>query len=786
MPNLKPHHFKDLIFICALSIVIVLPYLSAIGLNKDLVLGSFYGDMSDLGIPIRGFEVALLSKGKFPLWNPYILSGISRVADSQLFYPFTYIHLLLPLPFAFNLLIILHQVMAAIFMYLYLRRITQDSFSSFIGAVVFALSSSFIMRIFAGHLSVIFATAWIPLLFLLIDKSLSRQGGAIFALLAGFVLSLQIFGGHIQFVFITLVGLLLYAFYISFKNYKSERFFKKVLRPAYVFGGLVIFGLGISAIQLLPALELSKGAMRFDNPLWNYMFSMPPENIITMISAGFFGWIKQGLYWGKWCPWEITIYVGILPLLLSFFAMLKGDKYNRFFTGLFLVSVLLSFGAYLPIYRFLYKYLLGFNLFRANGRFLILGVFSLSVLTALGCAELKQNNAPEVKRRAVATLIFGFILIFVLATLRSILLHFPLLWGKIFSFLVSYDKLSLNSGFNFGYMFYAGFANIISDLNISIVLILLGILLFMVYFKNFLNENSKKALVALFIISDLLCFWARYFSVFPLKDCCLNTKIATFLHNDIGLSRYLPLGLRNRNMGILDEIPSIGGYSVCVPSRYNEFINFTQGLPLNTTFILDPITKPSRLFALLNLKYILTNGLIKYSAYSKVYSNGNLNIYQIPVSLPKAFIVHKAKVINNKEDILKNLADDSFDFKETVILEEPFSWGKMDNSVSIVETEPSIITYSSNRIVVNANIKADGYLILCDNYYPGWRAYVDARRTRILRANYILRAVPLHPGSHTIEFIYSPASLKIGVFITMSFLALSIVMLVILIKKRKF
>jgi hypothetical protein len=785
MHNLKPHHFKDFIFICALSLVIVLPYLSIIGLNKDLVLGSSYGDMADMGIPIRGFEVALLSKGIFPLWNPYILSGTSRIADSQLFYPFTYIHLFLPLSLTFNLLIVLHQVMAGIFMYLYIRHIIKDSFSSFIGAVVFSLSSAFIMRIFAGHLSIIFATAWIPLLFLLMDKALSKKG-AIFTLLAGLVLSLQIFGGHIQFVFITLVGLFLYAVYMTFKNYRFDHSIKKFFQSVYAFGSFVILGIGISAVQLLPAIELSKGALRFTDPLWNYLFSMPPENIITILSPGFFGGINQGAYWGKWCPWEITIYVGILPLLLSFFAMLKGGKYHRFFTGLFLVSLLLSFGAYVPIYRFLYKYLVGFNLFRANGRFLILGVFSLSVLTALGYAALKENKAREVRRKAVSTVIFGFILIFVLATLRFILLHLPLLWGKIFSFLVSYDKLSLRSGFNFGYMFYAGFANTISDLNYSIVLITLGILLFIVYLRNFLSEGFKKTLVALFIFSDLLCFVTGHFSVFPIENCYLNKKIASFLHNNIGLSRYLPLSLGGRNMGILDEIPSIGGYSVCVPARYNEFINFTQGMPLSATFILDPITKPSRLFELLNLKYILTNGLIKDSAYSKVYSNGNLNIYQTPASLPKAFIVHKAKVIPDRDNILKTLSDDSFNFRDTVILEEPVNLAGVNKVVLAAEPEPVIATYSPNRVVIKADTKADGYLILCDNYYPGWRAYVDARRTRILRANYILRAVPLHPGNHTIEFIYSPASLKIGAFITLSFLALSIIMLIILIKKRNF
>lgn len=765
-----------------LSLLVLLPYFVSVGLNKDLVLGSINGDMAHFFMPIRSYGFGLLAKGILPLWNPYIFSGMPFLAESQLaiFYPFNLIYLILPVSLASNMLILLHQVLAGIFMYLYIKRLTRDSFSSFIGAIVFSLSSGFITRIFAGHITIVCAIAWLPLLFLLVDMAVSEKK-SIFILLAGIVLTLQILSGHIQIVFISLVALFLYISYVSFNNYRTKLSLKETVYPFYAFMGLAIFGAGLSAIQILPSLELMKATIRFDNSIWNQMFSMPPENIITFFTPGFFGWIKNGIYWGKWYPWEVGIYVGILPLLLSSFAIIKKGRFSRFFTGLFLLSMILSLGAYLPINRVVYKYMPGFNLFRANGRFLILGIFSLSVLTSLGCRNLYNYKDKDTKK-SFFVLIFGLALIFILVSLKFILIYLPGLWNKIFSFIISYDQSSTQAGYNFGYLFnfISGKKIVNSSLNNSVIWISLSILLFILSIKFFIKENLKKILIATFIVTDLWSFGSEYFFTFPLKNCYLDNKTVTFLKSNIGQSRYLPVGNLFLNAGMMDGIPSIGGYSGCMQARYNEFINFTQGYPLDMPIVLGSIKKQSRLFQLLNLKYILTNGVIKDSAYSKVYNNGNLNVYETPVSLPKAFIVHKAKVIPDRDNILKTLSDDSFNFRDTVILEEPVNLTGTANSILIPELEPVITTYSPNRVVVKAEVETDGYLVLCDSYNSGWKTYVDGRKAKILKADYILRAVKLEPGKHTVEFLYSPASLKIGAFITLSFLALSIIMLVIL------
>jgi uncharacterized membrane protein YfhO len=66
--------------------------------------------------------------------------------------------------------------------------------------------------------------------------------------------------------------------------------------------------------------------------------------------------------------------------------------------------------------------------------------------------------------------------------------------------------------------------------------------------------------------------------------------------------------------------------------------------------------------------------------------------------------------------------------------------------------------------------------MLNDANYPGWLAYVNGKPTPILDANYLFRGVILPAGRSTVEFVYEPASFRVGALISIAALAALIIL----------
>ena len=79
----------------------------------------------------------------------------------------------------------------------------------------------------------------------------------------------------------------------------------------------------------------------------------------------------------------------------------------------------------------------------------------------------------------------------------------------------------------------------------------------------------------------------------------------------------------------------------------------------------------------------------------------------------------------------------------------------------------TITKYEPNRIELETKANQPSILVLSENHYPGWRAYIDGRFTDTLRVDYNLRGVAVPAGEHKIEFIYRPKSVLIGFVISL-------------------
>jgi hypothetical protein len=143
--------------------------------------------------------------------------------------------------------------------------------------------------------------------------------------------------------------------------------------------------------------------------------------------------------------------------------------------------------------------------------------------------------------------------------------------------------------------------------------------------------------------------------------------------------------------------------------------------------------------------------------------NAHIDVYLNTQAMPMAFLVHEAKAVESHTAAWEALFAD-FDPTQTVILEESQIEG-LEIGDWMVESEGDrieFVRYELNEIVLAVETPTNGWLVLSEVYYPGWRATVDGEPTDVLRANYAFRAVRLPPGEHTVKMTFAPRTWRIG------------------------
>ena len=139
-------------------------------------------------------------------------------------------------------------------------------------------------------------------------------------------------------------------------------------------------------------------------------------------------------------------------------------------------------------------------------------------------------------------------------------------------------------------------------------------------------------------------------------------------------------------------------------------------------------------------------------------------VYENMNFLPRAcFVQHLAPVRNFQEANNILWGDIDFNPSNTALVEG------LSSSVSVDPGEVLEADYSKNDsltfIVKSGN---SSFLVLSDSWYPGWRAYIDQKETRIYRTNGVFRGIFVEgEGKHKINFIFKPKSFYWGCLVTL-------------------
>ncbi len=292
--------------------------------------------------------------------------------------------------------------------------------------------------------------------------------------------------------------------------------------------------------------------------------------------------------------------------------------------------------------------------------------------------------------------------------------------------------------------------------------------LFILRAKEKITPQILKVGILGLILLDLGIFGMRFIQPVNIDQWVNKNSAFQFLKNDKGLYRVLPLANTGlyENVGEIHRISTPGGYHPYILRRYMEFVNVINERPISymVSSFLHVKNYDSRLINLLNVKYVLSAEKIESKKF-RLIRDQNLKIYENKEFLPRAFIVSQVKIIKEKNKIFEELTNPRFNPRDYLILEEEPPVNMSKDFPVPDESHVEFVNYSANSFQLKADLNKEGFLVLSEIYYPGWKAYVDGEEEKIYQANYILRAIYLGPGKHDISFIYDPLSLKVGRFI---------------------
>ncbi|MEW5960822.1 MAG: YfhO family protein, partial [Chloroflexota bacterium] len=650
------------------------------------------------------------------------------------------------------------------------------------GALAFEFSDLFIVHF--GNLNMIAVAAWLPLVVLLFHRSLTQASYGL-AAASGGVLAVATLAGHIQITLFMLLALGLDALWhlqFSISGLRRAIFREKnwnfgtfraippyigatgrsplrdiesppeipnqpsafSLQPLLALLIMLIITLGLSALLLFPAFELSRYTPRAGLTYPEAArYSLHPVQLVGLLIPNYFG-RDPAQHWGPWERVE-TGYIGLITLMLALIgALVYPGRLKGFLVGLGLVALLLAMGGYTVLHGWLYATTPGFDQLRAPARFILLLDFSLATLAAMGLNQLLRQPFDEKTRtllpKLLKTLTWSLGGLLVIAT--------PL---SYYAMIVTQDRNP--AIFNRAVAAASGVATFAFFTIAALVILHL-------INNQWLREWRAGVAVSALILLDLFTLGSgvdvghnRPVSGFD------HPEALAFLQTDPGLYRIEVATdvwhLWQPNTALLYGLDDVWG--LYNPLTLADTTLYWEGAP----------PRRSGRYNFLGVKYIIAGkaGAPADGHIIPVFdADPAINIYLNQAALARVLFVGEAQIVPNHDAAWDAIRGDDFDPATTVILENdqpPHS-----QPVTPVNTHPAstlaILQYGTGAVTIAVDADQSGYLVLPDAYYPGWQATVDGRPEPIRRANYAFRAVYVPAGRHTVHFVFDPPIWKIG------------------------
>lgn len=703
-------------------------------------------DIAQVFHPWLVWSGARLREGTLPLWNPYAYTGVPFFANGQsaLLFPLTLLAVVLPGAIAVTVIAWLKLYAIGLATYWFLRTLDLAPVPALVGAGTFMLSATVI-----GWLPWTFASTLIFLPALLAATERLRQAPGRWPLTGlALLVALDVLAGYPQGA---TYGLAVATAWMLARLPGTTPGF--VLRWAAGVG----LGLGVAAVQIVPFVEYVRESLVFAyRGQWTLPLYTPARTAVTFLLPYFYGTGAQ-----SWGPWQFNIingWIGVVPLALLPVAVVGAWRRTggRIVLGLAAVTLALHYEAPgLAILSQLPGLSLGTNL-----RLMPFVAFALAVLTAFGVEWLSETRPPSARLRWAVPIWFGALV--ALGFLAVVADHAR----------PAARAMSLS---------------LTAQLAVALVALTLAAALVARALAGGVAPARVLTALAVLQLASLLPLATTYQSRADRAAFYPSTAALEYLRRQTGdFARVLMPG----HLGLLYGLSEAHGYDGLTPRRIEEVtgpVGIGQapqwGLLENTVALhgSEPLSGArlliSPVFDLVGIRYILLDrgAPAPRPDVTIVYDGPDARIYRSESALPRAFLVGRARCVEDRE-ARRLIAARAVDFRREVLLAD--CAGPAPETAAPGPTAAARITaHGLHEVRVEASTDQPAILVLTDGWFPGWTARVDGAPARLWRADHAFRGVVLAPGRHVVDFRYAPTSLTIGLGISAASLVVTAILL---------
>ena len=516
----------------------------------------------------------------------------------------------------------------------------------------------------------------------------------------------------------------------------------------------------------------------------------------NQIAKGFGGSLT---YWGEQPGTSGPAYQGSIVVFLAILGFFFGwKKYRYWILGASILTILLAWGSnFLPLSDLFIKYVPLYDKFRAPSSILVVVELLFPLIAIIGLYRFFNDEklTEEYKQK---------ILIYVSGTVLGITLLLMLFGKSILGFSTS-NETSYLPPYLLDYIVGERFNMFRIDAIKAIIYVAITFLMLYFSLKKKISQNIALIVIGIVSLFDLWTVNKRYlnndnfvdkaFAQTPfitensdyLSGKAGNSELLNDLLSRVNMNKTLETiaekdkthyRVFNQLLGPFNETntsyfkSSVGGYHAVKLRRYDDLINHY--------FYADDSVKSSQIPQILNLlntKYVVGGKLEEPQVQMNPEANGN------------AWLVSDIKFVNTPNEEIDEIGN--IDSKKTAVIsvdDKKYFEGK--NLASDSTAFIDLTKYQANELEFKTQSKTPQLAVFSEIYYPkGWKMFVDEKEVPYIKADYLLRAVYVPAGNHTVKMIFEPEVIAKGKTISLIafglFLLLSLVGIYFLIRKKE-